>query len=547
MRKLTYTLILSWCLFLVAAAASAQSRIPSEVNNFLQVTGQSGLGGLDIVNVIFFEIPDSETSTLYFAIRSPDNDNANFPEADDGNPGDTTHYLIGGSGALSDGRSRQLMYDAGELAANDHLTGTNLQDQTFGAFAGEWFYFNGVSPSQGEHIANKYYFKIVTVAEAGTSGKNGYQLEISTTNSGAPTGLAGVRAFAYSWLVGFHWSNRDWSLYPLVPENNTGFVVFSNFDFDADQSPDPTGAAYDKSNAVSEAVSLGAITSSLNGVPYNTSHAIGASEDNGTWKAKYNEGTVGVGYYNTSEIWHWNSGVAVNDAVRRDTVQPYRTYSAYFAPSPADHVVLTTEDGMADADGVDAERVLIQIVDSMGSPQHYIRDVYMRVSGSAEISTASDTSDSLPAASALVSTDSDGLAWITVINNSSEVATVTAVTDGSNGSDTLPGTNQAVNITFGSGSAGPQFLLRNNIINPRQGDVVSVAVGLSASQRIRAIVFDLAGNPVKTLADSTFAAGTHTITWDGKSKRGRAVTQDVYFIVVTGDGTRKIFKVLVTK
>jgi len=546
MRKLLRILLFTSCLPLLAVTGFAQSRIPNETNNYLQVTGQSGLGGLDTANVVFFEIPDTVTSTLYFAIRSPENDGANAE--DDGNAGNTTFYLIGGSGALSDVKSRQLMYDAGEMAGNDHLTGTNLDSNSFGSsYAQEWYYFSGVSPSQGEHIANKYYFKIVTEAESGTPGKNGYQLDISTTSGGNPTGLSGVRSFAYSWMVGLHWSGRDWSLYPFVPENDTGFVVFSNFDFDADQTPDPTGTAYNKTNAQTEAASLGPITSSLNGVPYNTSYAIGGSEDNGTWLAKYNEGTGGVGYWNTSEIWHWHSAGAVDDNLRRDSVQPYRTYADYFAPSPPDHVGMTTEDSTATADGVDTERVLIQITDSSGSPQHYVRNVYITVDRSAQISTASNTSDSLPAGAALVTTDNDGLAWITVVDDTAELVRVNAVTDGSNGSDTLPGTNLPVYITFQSGGTAPQFSLRNNIIDPRQGDMVEVVVGLSASQSIKAKVYDLAGNQVKTLADRTFTAGTHSITWDGRSKRGRPVAQDVYFIVVTGNGTRKVFKVLVVK
>ena len=348
-------------------------------------------------------------------------------------------------------------------------------------------------------------------------------------------------------MVGLHWSGRDWSLYPFVPENDTGFVVFSNFDFDADQTPDPTGTAYNKTNAQTEAASLGPITSSLNGVPYNTSYAIGGSEDNGTWLAKYNEGTGGVGYWNTSEIWHWHSAGAVDDNLRRDSVQPYRTYADYFAPSPPNHVGMTTEDGTATADGVDTERVLIQITDSSGNPQHYVRNVYITVDRSAQISTASNTSDSLPAGAALVTTDNDGLAWITVVDDTAELVRVNAVTDGSNGSNTLPGTNLPVYITFQSGGTAPQFSLRNNIIDPRQGDMVEVVVGLSASQSIKAKVYDLAGNQVKTLADKTFTAGTHSITWDGRSKRGRPVAQDVYFIVVTGNGTRKVFKVLVVK
>ena len=546
MRRLLYIILVVLYLSLHAVTALAQSRIPNEANNYLQVAGQSGLGGLDTLNVVFFEIPDTVSSTLYFAVRSPENDGANAE--DDGNGGNTTYYLIGGSGTLSDAKSRQLMYDAGEMAGNDHLTGTTLDSSTFGdTYAQEWFYFGGVNPSQGEHIANKYYFKIVTEAESGSWGTNGYQLDISTSSGGNPTGLAGVRSFAYSWMVGFYWSGRDWSLYPFVPENETGFVVFSNWDIDIASNPDVTGTAYNKSNAQTEASSLGAINPSGNGVAENTSYAIVGGENNGTWKAKYNEGVLGVGFYNTAEIWHWNSAVAVNDSIFRDIAQPYRTYAAYVAPSPPDHVVLTAEDGTADANGVDTERVLIQIVDSAGDPQHYIRNIYMTVSGSAQISTASDTSDSLPAAAALVTTDSDGLAWITVVDDVDETVYVVAVTDGSNGSDTLTGTNTAVNITFGTGGVAAQFSLRNNIIDPRQGDTVEIVVGLSSSQKIKAKVYDLAGNPVKTLADSTYPPGTHSITWDGKSKRGRPVSQDVYFIVITGDGTRKVFKVLVVK
>ena len=546
MRKLVLIVIFVLSLSLLSATTFAQSRIPKETNNYLQVTGVTADGGLDTVNVAFFEIPDTVTSTLYFAIRSPENDASNVE--DTGGAGNTTYYLIGGSGALSDVKSRQLMYDAGEMAGNDHLTGTIIDSNTFGSsYAQEWYYFSGVSPSQGEHIANKYYFKIVTEAESGIAGKNGYQLDISTTSSGTPSGLSGVRSFAYSWMVGFQWSGRDWSLYPFVPENDTGFVVFSNWDFDDDQSPDPTGEAFDRSNALAEVSKLiPDIASSLNNIAQNTSYAIIGSEDNGTWLAKYNEGTVGVGFLNTCEIWNWHSAGAINNNLFYD-VQPYRTYADYFAPAAAAHVVLTTEDGTAVADGVDTERVLIQIVDSSGNPQHYIRNVYITVNRSAQITVASDSSTGLPANAALVTTDTDGLAWITVVNDTAELVRVNAVTDGSNGSDVLPGTNLPVYITFQEGGAGPQFNLRNNIIDPRQGDTVEVVVGLSSSQKIRAKVYDLAGSLVKTLTDKTYAAGTHSITWDGRSKRGRPVTQDVYFIVVTVNGTREVFKVLVVR
>ena len=43
----------------------------------------------------------------------------------------------------------------------DSITGGSYT----GIFAvGNWVYFNGVSPSQGEHIGNKYYFRLTAVA-----------------------------------------------------------------------------------------------------------------------------------------------------------------------------------------------------------------------------------------------------------------------------------------------------------------------------------------------------------------------------------------------
>ena len=63
------------CLVLLACAAlapvSAQSRLPSNSNNWLQNASTTGNGDLDRVNVIFFEIPDTTTSTLYFAVNDP--------------------------------------------------------------------------------------------------------------------------------------------------------------------------------------------------------------------------------------------------------------------------------------------------------------------------------------------------------------------------------------------------------------------------------------------------------------------------------------------
>jgi hypothetical protein len=362
-----------------------------------------------------------------------------------------------------------------------------------------------------------------------------------------------------------------------------------------------------------------------------TSFSIG-TEKGGTWKLEVSE-TPNPAYINTTELWHTNSV----------TGEVYRTYASYYVPSSPDHVVLTVQDGLAQA-GVESETVNVQLVDSSGDSQSFIRDVYITVSGSAQITSASNALTGVPSNTVLVKTDSDGFAWVVVEDAVVEICQVDAITDGSNGSSSLPGTNVPAYINFHSGGIGAldhilitdapdgneitslnvltnqtvsfyasgydasnafrslvnvtwdstgsldpvsltgtilsfsqsdtgsgtitaddgmghtdetgviriistesQISLRNNVINPRQGDEVEVVIVLNTSQKITAKVYDLAGHYVKTLVDSNFNEGTHSITWDGRSRRGKPVVQDVYFIVLNVGSTRNILKVLVVK
>ena len=129
------------------------------------MTGTSDTGDHDGVMVVFFEVPDTTTSTLYFAVNDPGYDGI-YP--DEGTTGNTGYYLVGGAGAISDGNSRLVHYPSKTLAR----TGNVLSSFTGLGGALEyngsneyWVYFPGVSPSQGEHIGNKYYFKIVADAD----------------------------------------------------------------------------------------------------------------------------------------------------------------------------------------------------------------------------------------------------------------------------------------------------------------------------------------------------------------------------------------------
>ena len=51
----------------------------------------------------------------------------------------------------------------------------------------------------------------------------------------------------------------------------------------------------------------------------------------------------------------------------------------------------------------------------------------------------------------------------------------------------------------------------------------TVHFGLASAGRAQVRVYDVAGRLVRTLADRTFDAGEHALTWDGTDDEGRQV------------------------
>ena len=60
----------------------------------------------------------------------------------------------------------------------------------------------------------------------------------------------------------------------------------------------------------------------------------------------------------------------------------------------------------------------------------------------------------------------------------------------------------------------------------------TVDFGLAKADRVEVKVFDVSGRLVRTLADRQFAAGRHSLTWDGADSQGRQVARGVYFTQV---------------
>ena len=459
-------------LTLLACAAlvplSAQSRLPSNANNWLQSASTTGNGDIDRVNVIFFEVPDTTTSTLYFAVNDPGVDGA----APDQGIGTTSFYLVGGSGALSDPNSRLRDYSADQSLARTGVVLSSYTADDSGPYNNGWYYFpQGVSPSQGEHIGNRYFFKIV--AECGTEAgiKSAYQVDISysginptwPTAAAAPTGVSGVRSFAYSWMVDFR-STQTWNIYPFVPENanatasgNTDYVVFMNFDMDSQESSaasSRTGKAL-----TAPAISGNDVEAGTAYNLYDTNQAAPGVTDerNGTWTLTVTEvGAEGIAE-NSTELWFT---LDPNNTVPLGDGELLRAYaSAITGPASPDHVTLTYQDGSALANNLDTETIYLQVVDSSGNPLNYSRDIYVTITdaGANPATISAISAGTNNSSNALITTDAWGFGYLRVIRNNNGAAptdealpvTITAYWNGTGGSDSF-GTNTSgtIGVTF---------------------------------------------------------------------------------------------------
>ncbi|MEM5947093.1 FlgD immunoglobulin-like domain containing protein [Spirochaetia bacterium 38H-sp] len=442
---------------------SAQSAIPGSSTNYLQVTGSAANGDTDAYQVVFYEVPDTISSTLYFAIEHPGLSGAS---PDQGTGGTWNFYLIGGSGAFSDSTARQMTYASLSEAQG---SGTVLGQISATTETG-WLYFPGVLPSQGEHIGNKYYFRIV--AEAANNNKNAFRCDVSYINSGTPTGDTNIRAFAYVMSLALLNTNT-WNLYPFVPDtaSTTDTIDYKNWDMDGGESL----AAYDPSGTP-----LVAPSGSGNNVAAITSYTIGnVSYVNTTWRLQITEGSGTEPPINTSLFWF-----TINDTTYDATEVPLKIYSASYTPPSPDHVSVAPSSQTV-ASG-DSATVSLQIVDSSGNPVPYQRDIYVAVNGSAQISP--DNNATLQ--TELITTSSDGIASFSVSDASVETVTVTVYWDGSGGSDSFgtssfdtvsidfvanpsPIISSAANTSFYSSAASPQALPDINISDSGTADITA--------------------------------------------------------------------------
>jgi hypothetical protein len=118
--------------------------------------------------------------------------------------------------------------------------------------------------------------------------------------------------------------------------------------------------------------------------------------------------------------------------------------------------------------------------------------------------------------------------------------------------DIWDGVEQDVNLNGipDSCEATPAPEVRNAVVtiapnpfNPR----TEIQMVLTRDAYAKIDVYDLSGRHVTRLADRGYAAGTHSVMWEGSDDTGRAVSSGVYFVMVDLDGEVQQHKVALVR
>ena len=191
-----------------------------------------GNGDNDQVQVVFLEVPNTVTDTLYVRIFDPDVGGGTAFDERQGGVWDTstTFSLYGSSGAYTNAAARQAAFAT--TSDPGISSGTLIASQTFAvdaALDGTWYVLASVNPGQGETVSSRRVFKLSVVgANSGDDG-NRYNVTLSTDPL-ANVPPAGARIFAYSWTFPLYASSTK-RLYPYVP---SGAQFFSQHNWDMD-------------------------------------------------------------------------------------------------------------------------------------------------------------------------------------------------------------------------------------------------------------------------------------------------------------------------
>jgi len=102
-------------------------------------------------------------------------------------------------------------------------------------------------------------------------------------------------------------------------------------------------------------------------------------------------------------------------------------------------------------------------------------------------------------------------------------------------------------INDDGGTALPKSpVLHQNYPNPFN-PATTIAFNLSHASRITLHVYDMTGKKVRTLINGHYAAGHHTLLWNGTNDAGQAVSSGVYFYRLEAGNFRQTRKMLLVR
>lgn len=279
----------------------------SFVATFGTSNGSPFNGDNDQVQIIFLEIPDTITDTLYVRIFDPDvGTDTTYDEPHGGWDTATTFSLYGGAGVYTDPAARQAIYTSTTDAGIS--SGTLIVSQTFAVsdtLNGAWYPFATVDPTQGESAGDKRIFKLsVTGANDGNDG-NFYNVALSTDPN---TNVApqGARLFAYSWT--FRVPNAE--LLPVYPFVASSTYTLTQHNFDLDSSTTIDLASPLNTYSVTAVSGEGAEASS--------DYSVIDEERRVTWTAHYLDSDTG----NDGTVWFTDQDGNALPIFTRSTTEP---------------------------------------------------------------------------------------------------------------------------------------------------------------------------------------------------------------------------------
>ena len=105
----------------------------------------------------------------------------------------------------------------------------------------------------------------------------------------------------------------------------------------------------------------------------------------------------------------------------------------------------------------------------------------------------------------------------------------------SHGLGARPALAGGVGVSDGGCRIPARLALHANRPNPF-GDGTSIHFDVPRIATVRIDVFDAQGRRVKTLANGSFEAGSHSVVWDGTDQAGRRAAPGVYLCRMESEG-----------